>query len=364
MRDSTSWPYASTSRERWTQPLAPAGGSRSNLGTADDLLESVAVQPDGKILLAGMKGPASTTVGAVARLLPDGTLDPSFGVGGIQEIDQAAGNDVVNGVAVLSDGRIRLGGQCWPSAASGTASDLCVWGLTSAGQIDPSFNGGSYVGVDFDSGDEFGGALIATAADHLIVPGMTWGSDDFDFALVQLDAGGAPLGFKKVATDFSRARDECDCATVQSDGRILCAGATTNASGQTHFAAVRYNADGTLDSGFADGGRLAVDMGGSGGAAAVVVLPDGRIVLGGRGTQSGHTDSDFALLTLRPDGTPDATAGPGGRTYFDVAPGHDDEIHSMILDAHGRLLLYGWTSDASGSSIALVRVKLSFPPLE
>lgn len=332
------------------------GRALASVGVAQDLtVEAVAVQPDGRILLAGTRNPG---VGAVVRLQSDGALDPAFGEHqGYQLIDQMEGAELVNGLAVLADGRIRLGGQCWRSATVGTSSDLCAWGLTAAGRVDSSFQAGAGLAIDFAGGAEYGGALLADPDGNLLLPGTAWTGGGFDAALARIDAGGALVGFGKLTSDFAGGRDEANAVAVQRDGRLIAVGTVTGPDGTvTDFGLARYLANGALDATFGSAGRLTIDLGGDDAALALVMLDDERIVVGGSGTPSGHGDTDFALLTLLPDGTPDERVGPGGVRYYGLVPGRDEQVHAMAVDRQGRLLVYGSIANGNGNDPVLMRL--------
>ncbi|MGC4118473.1 MAG: hypothetical protein QM765_28750 [Myxococcales bacterium] len=320
------------------------------------VVESLAVeQTSGSILVAGARGPDDAIVGLVARLSPTGSLDTSFGTQGLTIIDRAPGDDVVNGMVVLADGRIRLGGHCWPASTSTSNSDLCLWGLTRAGATDPTFQGGSHRAVDLGGADEFNGSLVAASGGALLVPAVSWVGTQFEAALLKVDEAGHNAGFGQVSFALS---GESDCTSIveQADGHILGAGSAKPGGSETDFAAFRLLANGTLDPSFASAGKLVVDLGGQDSAAAVVVLGDGRIVLGGTATQAGHGDTDLALLTVLPDGSPDPTVGRAGRLYFDVSSGQNDRLHALVVDPHGRLVVFGSTAHGSGNDIVVLRL--------
>ena len=129
---------------------------------------------------------------------------------------------------------------------------------------------------------------------------------------------------------------------IQPDGKIVWVGNTTaqvTGGTVTDFAAARFNQDGPLDSGFGRGGQVTTEFfappmaGAQELADAVLVQPDGKILIGGSATQGQikFAPKQPALLRLNANGTPDTAFGTGGRT-LSAGPGN---ITALGLDAAG-----------------------------
>ena len=144
--------------------------------------------------------------------------------------------------------------------------------------------------------------------------------------------------------------DVCNAVAVQSDGKIVAAGYTSE-TGPEHVAVIRYNADGTLDGMFGSGGKL--DINASVGptvdssAQAVLIQPDGKILVAGNA--EGPSNSDFLVLRLNTDGTLDQTFGDHGIARNSI--GGFDVANAMVLQPDGRIVLAG----QSDSDFALAR---------
>jgi uncharacterized delta-60 repeat protein len=209
-----------------------------------------ALQPDGKILLAGSAMSATGNRMAVARLLPGGAPDATFDGDGKRTI-ALADNAVGNGIAVQADGRIVVAG----SAGSGFSGDFLVARLLPGGALDSSFAGDGLATVPFDLG----------------------GSND--------DAGRG--------------------LALQPDGKIVFAGQIANAAGDYDFGSARHMSDGALDGSFGTGGKtvVAFDLGDSNVdlAEAVALRPDSRILIAGTVQRSVPGDRDFGLVQLLVD---------------------------------------------------------------
>jgi len=289
----------------------------------------------------------------------------SFATTGWRLLDLLAGEDIVNGVVLLRDGRLRLCGQGW--AVPGGTSDLVVYGLLANGDLETSFGTDGVLRVDFFGGDEFGGACEPGGADTLLVPGMTWVDTRFDAALARVLPSGAfdatfgdgSTGMPGRATfGMAGQNTACDCVLRQADGTLLCA-TGVGPVGASDSLLVRFLADGRLDATFGAGGRVILDLGGNDAFRTVVALPDGRLAAAGSRTNDAG-DLDFSLAVLARDGTLDASAGSNvgrlGVYGFDVTPGHHDEAHVAALDPAGHLLLFGETADGVSNNLAVLRL--------
>jgi len=104
------------------------------------------------------------------------------------------------------------------------------------------------------------------------------------------------------------------------------------------LAGIALAAPGDLDLGFDGDGKTTIDYGGFDGASAVLVQPDGKIVVAGHGFPGG----DFAVLRLNPDGSPDRGFGTAGSLAVDF--GGYDEARAVALQADGKLMVAGSTS--------------------
>ncbi|MDQ0312841.1 putative delta-60 repeat protein/putative repeat protein (TIGR01451 family) [Kitasatospora herbaricolor] len=239
------------------------------------------------------------------------------------------------------------------AGAAGAALLLALPGVAWAapGDLDPGFGTGGRVTTDFGgSGDE--ARALAVQADGRIVAA---GVRDGDFALARyntdgsLDAGFGTGG--RVTTDFDGGGDAANGVAVQADGRIVAVGVSESSAGGNFFSVVRYNADGSLDTGFGTGGKVITDFG-SGGineAFAVAVQADNKVVA------AGLNGGDFALARYNTDGSPDAGFGTGGTVLTDFAGGAG-AVHGVAVQADGRIVAAGYTGNNVGNyDFALAR---------
>jgi uncharacterized delta-60 repeat protein len=250
-------------------------GGKVTSGVAGRIL-ALALQPDGRIVAAGDSLPTGDV--KVARYRTDGSLDPGFAAGGVVVTDLGGEGDIAENVVLQPDGAIVVSG-----VNSGTVQTGLVRYLSN-GTPDPSFGNAGKVVLP---GATVGGGLALQADGKLVLVGnarlVANGTEQF--ALRRLNANGtADLTFGTagaVFTDISGRGDTAYAVALQADGKILAAGRSSRHV-NSNFAVARYTADGVLDLSFANAGRVAVDFFGfTDIAETVIVQPDGKIVLGG-----------------------------------------------------------------------------------
>jgi uncharacterized delta-60 repeat protein len=261
-----------------------------------DQANAVAVQPDGKILVAGFATSASGIDSdfALARYNPDGALDQSFGTGGIVTTDLGTQSDDARALAIQPDGKIVLAGSA--------GEDIGLARYTPNGSLDPTFGNSGRTITDLGFDDVANGVAL-TSAGGIVVAGYTIGTKlNHDFLLVRygpngdLDTGFGTVGVVK--TDLSPGDDFAEGLTIDGAGRIVVSGRATSPT-ILDMALARYNPDGALDPGFGSNGILTADFHGAGDFGQDVALDNaGRIVAAGY-TANGP-DTEFALMRANP----------------------------------------------------------------
>lgn len=295
----------------------------------DDEARAVAIQPDGRIVVAGW----SSAGILVLRFDADGDLDATF------DPDPVPAVDLVGDVAIQPDGRIVVAG-----ATSGASTDIAVIRYLANGTLDASFDGDGLATTAVSTGNEAAYAVEIQPDGKIVVAGYAEVGGTQDFALVRYQANGAldhSFGsFGRVATHFG-ATDVGVAMALQPDGRIVVAGYTANASfDAVDFAVARYGATGALDVGFDGDGKVTTAIGfGVEYAMGVGIQPDGKIVAAGP-TVIG-AGADFGLVRYAADGALDAGYGSGGKTLVDFGAGGHDIAAAMSLDDLGRAVVVG-----------------------
>jgi uncharacterized delta-60 repeat protein len=331
-----------------TVTLTPSNDAPSFNGAGDGKLStdfgdydtgySVAVQADGKILLGGTTNNGTDNDFALARYNADGTLDTGFSGDGKLTTDFGASYDTGYSVAMQSDGKILLAGN--------NGADFALARYNADGSLDTSFSGDGKVTADFGNFDK-GYSAIVQADGKILVAGDTtdWGSL-YDFALARYNADGTlDTGFgggDGMVTSGLGGGDYARSITLQADGKILVAGFDDNG-----FMLVRYNADGTLDTGFDADGLAATSFGSGDQGNSVAVQADGKILV------AGYSGSDFALARYNSDGSLDTTFSGDGMATADF--GSFDAGYSVTVDANGKILVSGDAHNGTDSDLALAR---------
>jgi uncharacterized delta-60 repeat protein len=338
-------------------PTFGTGGRvRTDFGGRFDEALAVAAQPDGRVVVAGSSSDATGADMAVARYNSDGTLDTSFEGDGMALVDFGS-EASARAVALQPDGKVVLAG--WVSQPVGggcCVSDFALARLTSVGALDSSFNGDGRVVTDFlpgtDNGHDAAQAVLVQADGQIVAAGAgVGGVVSVDFAVARyLPDGSLDPTFGNdglVTTDFVGYFDEIRDLAVDTGGRIVAGGQSCEFPGNSDevcdFGLVRYTSNGALDRRFGRQGRIRTDLGAdvSEGIRGVVVQTDGRIVAAG--DTSGPGASDVGLTRYRSDGRLDRSFGVNGVVITPVSPS-TDEVGGLALQADGRLVVAGTTA--------------------
>ena len=268
------------------------------IGTGADSGQAVALQPDGKILVAGY-AMMSTNDFAIVRYNSDGSLDTTFDGDGRVTAGLGTAGDFAYALLVQPDGKILLAGS-----AATSVPEFGVARFNNDGSLDTSFDGDGKVTTAVRTNGDVGRALALQSDGKILVAGYSYNGSNNDFALVRYNANGSlDSTFDadgKVTTAIGSSNDYSYAMAVQSDGKILLAGFAN--MGTNDFAMARYNTDGSLDTTFDGDGMLTTAVGSGGASFAMAVQPDGKIVVAGNATM---TNSDFAVVRYNSDGTLD-----------------------------------------------------------
>jgi uncharacterized delta-60 repeat protein len=332
---------------------------------------AVAVQADGRIVAAGFAHTNNSIISdfALTRYDASGALDPTFGTGGRVRTDFGGRFDEALAVAVQPDGRVVVAGN----SSDANGSDMAVARYNSDGLLDASFDGDGMALVDF--GSEASARAVALQPDGGIVLAggvlqpVGGGCCVSDFALVRLTSVGALDssfdGDGRVLTDFlagaDNGHDVAQAVRVQADGRIVAAGAGVAGVVSVDFAVARYLADGSLDATFSDDGLVTTDfVGYFDEIRDLAVDTGGRIVTGGQSCEfPGNSDEvcDFGLARYTSNGTLDRRFGRKGRVRTDLGADLSEGIRGVVVQADGRIVAAGDTSGPGASDVGLTRYR-------
>jgi uncharacterized delta-60 repeat protein len=159
----------------------------------------------------------------------------------------------------------------------------------------------------------------------------------------------------KVVTSINSGADKAYAVALQTDGKIIAAGMTTNASTGKDFACLRYNSNGTLDSTFGTSGIVTNDVqtGSDDVVYSIAIQADGKIILAGYSDDGSNKNA--ALIRLNTNGTLDTSFGTSGKVLTDFITGRADEIKTVkIHSLTGNIVVGGTSSLTSTNSQAII----------
>jgi uncharacterized delta-60 repeat protein len=330
---------------------------------------AVALQPDGKIVVAGTEcrpgedcvhnaGAAAHEL-ALARYNADGTLDASFGSGG-KLTTQVGKSNGAAGVAVQPDGKVVVVGFAVPPVGC-ECGQYAVVRYAADGTLDASFGSDGKVITTFDATTGAAARAVAFQRDGKIVVAGGWGSSANSspkFALARYNTDGTlDTGFGsggKVTTTIGSCAAQA--LALQADGKVvLAAQSLNNASNSNYdFALARFTADGSLDQSFGSGGTVTTDFEPYDWLSAVASQPDGKIVAAGSSQPGASLPSNFALARYNSDGSPDQSFGSGGKMTTALGP-RSSEARAVALQPDGKIVAAGTSSTCTNVDFTLAR---------
>ena len=316
--------------------------------------EAVLLQPDGRLVLVGQALTVDGSGFALVRLNADGSFDGTFGTGGVVTTP-AVGTAVT--ALLQPDGRI---------VAIGTtgATSVVAARYNADGSLDPSFGSGGVAIVPISGGFYVGGAALQPDGKLVIAGAHPWPFADLrDFALVRLLPGGtidSSFDGDGLATADFGAIEAAQSVIVLGDGRLVVAGSRGPVNGNPgDFALVRFMADGAVDTTFGSSGLAIADSGDPEQAEQVIQLPNGKLQAAGWADLPGP-DMDFQLARFHPDGLLDTSFGTGGLLRTDFS-GTQDQCNAVAIAGPDLLLTAGFSSVGGPYDFALARYIASTP---
>lgn len=299
----------------------------------------------GKILVAG-QGKATDGNDAIAltEFNADGSLDSDFGSDGIS-LTEVGDSASASAVSVLSSGEILVAGQ-------GTTSDsnaaVALALFNADGTLDTSFGDGGIALTEV--GATSGAASIAVlSTGSILVAGHGVAEDDNTAIVVaKYDSDGsldATFGSAGVAITELGASASAAAVLELSDGEILIAGQGTASDDNTAILLAEYDSDGSLNTSFGDDGIALTEQGDSAGASALALLPDGTILVSGQGAATDGNPS-IVLADYDSDGALHAGFGTDGTITTEV--GDSSDGRGLAVLANGYIAVAGGTTGSDG----------------
>jgi len=350
-------------------PTFGSGGIVSTaVGSGNDIAQAVAVQADGRIVVAGYAFNGLNNDFALIRYSPDGmldeTFDGAFNGNGIVTTAVGAFNDEAFGISIQPDGKIVVCGQ----SSNGTNRDIAVVRYNIDGTLDNTFDGDGRAIIPVGPGEDFARSVAIAADGTIVVAGNASNGTNFDFAVVRLlpngsldssFAGNSGTGNGIVTTPVGTGDEIGYAVAIQTDDRIVVAGYYAGPF-STDTVVLRYLADGRLDPTFdGDGISARAFSPETDEALALTLQSDGKIVIAG--CIRNGAPNDFLLARFQPDGSVDTSFGTGGSSIIPFS-GLADIALGVAVQTDGKIVAVGFGSNGSNNDFAVLRVNENGSP--
>ena len=312
------------------------------------------VLPDGRILAVGGTVRDGYYTITLARFESDGSPDATFGSGGVVTTPLGDGNDLAFAMALQPDGRFLVAGEVDGDAATTMKGDALVLRYLADGTLDPSFGDGGVVRTSFGPQRDIATSVLYQPNGKVVIAGVTYLNHVMRFALARFENDGAPdptFGTAGKVTTALRTSDSISSAALQPDGKIVVGGTSSTVVNTADWdvAFARYRADGTLDAGFGTNGVFITDLGASlSGINDLVLQPDGKIIGVGSRVPSASSANQALVMRLDPNGAPDAGFGVNGVLATTVDGAYIDD--GVLVQPDGRIVAAGLLYFHSGGN--------------
>lgn len=317
---------------------------------------ALAQQADGKLLAAGWVRTGGSDALAVLRIRTDGSLDGSFGNGGIATASMGTMNTRAFAVLPHSDGSVWVAGYTTGLSGS-TKEDFTLVRFRSNGELYSTFGSGGGLLTDISNDTDKAYAIIRQTDGKILLVGEanvdTNGIRSRDFAAVRYNTSGNLDGSfsrdGKQTTSFGINDDALARAVIQQkDGKLVVVGSSDDGIDRD-VAVARYLQNGSLDSSFSGDGKVLTDFGGADDVATGVIQQyDGKLLVSGF-SSTGET----FLVRYHSNGSLDADFGNAGK--LTVAATNALVMNSMVQQADGQVVVAGYTYSAGKAVAALLR---------
>jgi uncharacterized delta-60 repeat protein len=299
------------------------GKAFADFTNQSDRAYTVTIQSDGKILIAGITYNGNQTDAALVRYNSNGSLDTTFGNAGQVSTNFEGKSEWIKSVAVQPDGKIIVGGYLTQNDTY-LNTDFILIRYNSDGSLDNSFGNGGRVLTAMSDGQDAITSILIQPDGKIVVAGNAMNNNGYiNSILARYNSNGSidtNFGTNgKVITDFPGRDDFGNSVALQSDGKIVVAGSTGDIGISGDFALARYNSDGTLDGSFGNGGKVVTDLGNSNDAGqSLAILQNGKIVVSGF-AQNVSDRRDLALAVYNSNGSLDTSFGDNGKVITPVS---------------------------------------------
>jgi uncharacterized delta-60 repeat protein len=311
----------------------------TDLGGSDYAFD-VAIDDGGGIVVVGERDAARDTF-AVLRYRPNGSLDPSFGTGGVVLTSFGRRFQSADAVALGPGGGIVVAG----ATSNGRTGRSALARYHHDGSLDRSFGGDGRVTLDLSASDERIEDLALLADGRIVAAGFAETGLIPAFAVAALLPDGSldprfgrhDRGWTIIS--LGRGADIAHAVAAQPDGHLVVAGYAA-AGGADEWGVARLGPKGRLDREFGHDGIVVTSFGDPYESAfGVAVQANGKIVVAGT-KHRGGSGPDLAVLRLKPGGGVDRSFGEAGLATADFFGGADDG-RDLVIQANGKLVVAG-----------------------
>ncbi len=310
------------------------------IGNQGACVNAIAIQPDGKIIAVGQNVVNDTLSDfVVVRHNSDGSCDSSFGINGVVITSVGSQKDTAAAVAIAADGKIVVAG--W-TTYNYYDSKIVVVRYNVDGTLDSSFGVNGMVIYTFWNDVQAYGIIIQPDGKIVVAGNIFSPTWEFYFLLVRFNVDGTlDTGFGlngRVVTYMNSSDARATCIAIQADGKIIAAGYSYDYS--THYYALaRYNSDGTLDGSFGTGGIVLNELSTSDCSVnSLIIQADQRIITGG---YSPGTNDGFILVRYKTNGELDSTFGSNGIVATMFENSSASYLSSIALQSDGKIVATG-----------------------
>jgi uncharacterized delta-60 repeat protein len=300
--------------------------------------KSLAVDENGKILIAGTDRNNNVSEFIILRLNDNGSFDNTFSDDGIDRISVGNNYDIAYSLILDKNNRIVLAGNSYTETGP---QDYSVIRLKTDGTLDSTFSDDGKLIFPIGVSDDQARSVTLDENGKLLIAGLSYNGKNYDFSAARVnDDGNLDSTFDEDGKVMihSNGIDEAKSMVIDSDGKVLAAGFSYTGS-DNDFSIVRLNADGSLDKTFNHSGKLTIPVGDGDDVANCIALDaSGKILVAGRSVHDGQ--GTFSIVRLLTDGIIDTLFDADGK--LSVAVGnYDDGATAMSVDSFGRILMVG-----------------------
>lgn len=336
-----------------------------------DYANAMIIMPDDRILLVGDSFNSQTYEDQIILLMlnPDGTLDTSFGNGGYT-LAQPHPTMHISNAKRAPDGKIVVTGNA-RRAMSGAIQDFIIGRFNADGTVDNTFGTNGFTSTRFGNIQDGGNEVIILQNGKLVVVGFVTISSNFidrSFGIARYNANGTlDTSFGNggmVTTSMSSRGDEPRRVHELPNGKILVTGYSNNGTIAT-MTAVRYNENGSLDASYGSGGIAAHAIGsGSSTGRQSILLSDGKLLMCGYSIVDDV--SVITFIRINEDGSLDTTFGTDGVIQLQdgltsLASSFKNSISDIFVQQDGKMVISGTRRNANGDDdIVLIRLLPDF----